>query len=237
MEFLYPLMQGYDSVALQADVELGGTDQKFNLLVGRALQERYGQKPQIVMTVPLLVGTDGTEKMSKSLGNYIGISDPPTEIYGKAMSIPDNQILNYFILATEVDEPRLKQIKAHLESNDVNPMILKKELAFHLVEIYHNKGEAEKAQLDFEMKFSKKEIPDDIPELKINFQGNEIGIIDVILISGVAGSKSAARRLISGGGVQLNGVKINDLESRIDLNGDNVIKIGKKNFYKIKWSK
>ncbi|MCD6163109.1 MAG: tyrosine--tRNA ligase [candidate division Zixibacteria bacterium] len=237
MEFLYPLMQGYDSVALHVDVEIGGTDQKFNLLVGRTLQERYGQQAQIVMTLPLLVGTDGVEKMSKSLGNYIGINDPGTEIYGKAMSIPDNQILNYFTLATEVNEDKLKQIKLQLESDSVNPMVLKKELAWTLVELYHNKAEAEKARNDFEMKFSKKIIPDDIPELLISSDEPRVWIVKVIAASGIAKSNSAAIRLIKGGGIQLNGAKIADKDQKVDLSNDNVIKIGKKNFFKIKWNK
>ena len=237
MEFLYPLMQGYDSVALNVDIEIGGYDQKFNLLVGRVLQERYGQKSQIVMTLPLLVGTDGVEKMSKSLGNYIGINDPATEIYGKAMSIPDSQILNYFTLATDVSEEKFKQVKQQLDSGSVNPMILKKDLAYTLVEIYHNKAEADKARQDFEMKFSKKEIPDDIPELLVSGDQPQVWVVKVIVESGVAKSNSAALRLIKGGGIQLNGIKIADKDCKVDLSSENVIKIGKKNFFKIKWNK
>jgi len=237
MEFLYPLMQGYDSVALKADIELGGTDQKFNLLVGRVLQERYGQNPQIVITMPLLVGTDGVEKMSKSIGNYIGINESPTEIYGKAMSIPDSKILDYFTLATEVDTDRLKAIKNQLETGSVNPMILKKELAFNLVELYHNRAEAEKARLDFELKFSKKEIPEDIPELPISSVEPNIWIAKLIVDSGIAKSNSQAIRLVQGGGVILNGAKVTDKDFKIDLTAENVIKIGKKNFFKIVWNK
>ncbi|OQX91768.1 MAG: tyrosine--tRNA ligase [candidate division Zixibacteria bacterium 4484_95] len=237
MEFLYPLMQGYDSVALQSDIEIGGTDQKFNLLVGRALQERYGQKPQVVMTLPLLVGTDGVEKMSKSLGNYIGINESPQEIYGKTMSIPDNLIYDYFVLTTEVSDKKLKEVKAQLDSGSVNPMELKKQLAFELVAIYHNKSEAEKAQEDFRLKFSKKEIPEDIPELLISSDEPLIWIVKVIVASNVVSSNSAAMRLIKGGGVQLNGVRIIDKDYKVNLAQDNVIKIGKKNFLKIKWNK
>jgi len=237
MEFLYPLMQGYDSVALKADIELGGTDQKFNLLVGRVLQERYGQKPQIVLTMPLLVGTDGVEKMSKSIGNYIGINEAPTEIYGKAMSIPDSKILDYFTLATEVDSNRLKEIKNQLDTESINPMVLKKELAFNLVELYHNRTEAEKARLDFDMKFSKKEIPDDIPELAISSAEPGIWIARLIVESGIAKSNSQAIRLVQGGGVTLNGARVTDKDLKIDLTVENVIKIGKKNFFKIVWDK
>jgi len=237
MEFLYPLMQGYDSVALKANIELGGTDQKFNLLVGRVLQERYGLKPQVILTLPLLVGTDGVEKMSKSLGNYIGINDDPKDIYGKAMSIPDNQILNYFTLATEVDSNRLSQIQKELENPSVNPMTLKKELAFNLVELYHGKSDAEAARDDFEMKFSKREIPEDIPELAISNDEKNIWIAKVIVESGVANSNSAALRLVKGGGVQLNGAKVTDKDFQLDLSVENIIKIGKKNFFKIVWKR
>jgi tyrosyl-tRNA synthetase len=237
MEFMYPLMQGYDSVALKADIEIGGTDQKFNLLVGRALQERYGQKPQVVMTLPLLIGTDGTDKMSKSLGNYIGINESPTDIYGKAMSIPDSLIYDYFVLATEVGEDKLKQVKTQLENPSLNPMNLKKELASILVEIYHNKSDAEKAQADFELKFSKRETPEDVPELVVSSDEQEIWIAKVIVASKVALSTSQAIRLIQGGGVELNGAKVIDKDFKINLNQDNLIKIGKKSFFRIKWNK
>lgn len=237
MEFMYPLMQGYDSVALHANVELGGTDQKFNLLVGRALQERYGQKPQTVITMPLLVGTDGTEKMSKSLGNYIGINESPTEIFGKVMSIPDSLIYNYFLLATEVDETKLKSVKAQLDDKSFNPMILKKELGEIIVELYHSRDDAVHAREDFEMKFSKREIPNDIPTLEISSPEQIIWIVKVIVSSGVANSNSAAIRLIQGGGVELNGAKISDIDYKIDLSQINTIKIGKKSFFKINWNK
>lgn len=237
MEFLYPLMQGYDSVALRANVELGGTDQKFNLLVGRALQERYGQKPQTVITMPLLVGTDGAEKMSKSLGNYIGINESPTEIFGKVMSIPDSLIYNYYLLATEVDETKLKSVKTQLEDKSFNPMILKKELGETIVALYHSRNDAIHARQDFEMKFSKREIPDDIPTLDIASPEQMIWIVKVIVLSGVANSNSAAIRLIQGGGVELNGAKISDKDYKIDLSQTNTIKIGKKSFFKINWNK
>ncbi len=237
MEFLYPLMQGYDSVALRANVELGGTDQKFNLLVGRALQERYGQKPQTVITMPLLVGTDGAEKMSKSLGNYIGINESPTQIFGKVMSIPDSLIYNYYLLATEVDESKLKAVKAQLEDKSFNPMILKKELGEIIVALYHSRNDAIHAREDFEMKFSKREIPEDIPTLDISSPEQSIWIVKVIVSSGVANSNSAAIRLIQGGGVELNGAKIADKDYKIDLSQANTIKIGKKSFFKINWNK
>lgn len=237
MEFIYPLMQGYDSVALHADIEIGGTDQKFNLLVGRSLQERYGQKPQVVMTFPLLLGTDGKEKMSKSLGNYIGINEPPEQIYGKTMSIPDNLIYDYFLLASNVGQSRLAEIKKALDSGSVNPMTLKKELAFNLVEIYHSSAEAERAARDFELKFSKRDIPENIPILEINSAERDIWLPRAIVISGVAASSSAAIRLIEGGGVELNGARVEDKNYRINLAEDNILKIGKKNFFRLRWVK
>jgi tyrosyl-tRNA synthetase len=237
MEFMYPLMQGYDSVALGANIELGGTDQKFNLLVGRVLQERYGQQPQVVITLPLLVGTDGVEKMSKSLGNYIGINESPTEIYGKAMSIPDSLIYNYFVLATEVDQDKLKAVKIQLEDKSFNPMVLKKELAAILVEMYHCPDDARRAEKDFEQKFSRREIPDDLPELAISGPDQFVWIVKAIVLSNLAFSNNAAIRLIQGGGVELNGSKISDKDYKIDLAQNNVLKIGKKNFFRLKWHK
>ncbi len=234
MEFIYPLMQGYDSVALKADIEIGGTDQKFNLLVGRSLQERYGQKPQVVLTFPLLIGTDGKEKMSKSLGNYIGINESPEQIYGKTMSIPDHLIYDYFLLASNVSQTRLAEIKQMLDDGSVNPMALKKELAFNLVEIYHDSAAAERAARDFELKFSKRDLPEEIPTLEISSPENEIWLPKAIVISGVAGSTSAAIRLIEGGGVEINGARITDKNHQINLENDNILKIGKRNFFRLK---
>ena len=196
LEFMYPLVQGYDSVALKADVEVGGTDQKFNLLVGRDLQTGYGQPPQIVITMPLLVGTDGVDKMSKSLGNYIGIEDPPDQIYGKTMSIPDTLIYDYFKLAADASNKELSEIKKQLDSGEVNPMVLKKQLAMKLAEIYHNDNAAIKAQANFEKQFSKGEVPNEIPDLPIEFdENNQAWLPKVISESGVVKSNSQAIRI------------------------------------------
>ncbi len=235
LEFMYPLVQGYDSVALEADVELGGTDQKFNLLVGRDLQTGYGQPPQVVITMPLLVGTDGVEKMSKSLANYIGINEPPDQIYGKTMSIPDNLIYDYFELATGVGGDELKSIKKQLDSNDVNPMDLKKQLAWKLVEIYHDAEKADKAQANFVKQFSRGEVPDEIPYLPIVFdENNEAWLPKVISDSGVVKSNSQAIRLIKQGGIKINNETVTDKDYKLSGNEEIIIKIGKKNYFKIR---
>jgi len=235
LEFMYPLVQGYDSVALKADVEMGGTDQKFNLLVGRDLQTGYGQEPQVVITMPLLVGTDGVEKMSKSLGNYIGISDPPDQIYGKTMSIPDNLIYDYFELAADVSGEELEEIKRQLDSDDVNPMDLKKRLAWKLVKIYHDSEKADKAQENFVKQFSRGEEPDEIPDLFIYFdENNEAWLPKVIKDSGVVKSNSQAIRLIKQGGIKINNEMVTDKDRKISGDKEIVIKIGKKNYFKIK---
>lgn len=233
LEFMYPLVQGYDSVALKADVELGGTDQKFNLLMGRDLQREYGLEPQIVITMPLLVGTEGVEKMSKSLGNYIGIDEPPEQIFGKAMSIADNLIYDYFKLATNVDAKELDEIKRQLDSNEVNPMVLKKRLAWKLVEIYHNKDAADSARDKFEKQFSKREVPEDVPVLLIESVGDKAWLPLVIRAAGLAKSNGEAIRLIQQGGVKIDGESITDKDYEVSLTQDIIIKIGKKNYFKI----
>lgn len=234
LEFMYPLVQGYDSVALKADVELGGTDQKFNLLVGRDLQREYGQKPQVVITMPLLIGTDGVEKMSKSIGNYIGIEDPPNQIYGKTMSIPDTLIYDYYQLATDINNDELMEIRKQLDSGDVNPMGLKKKLAWKLVETYHSSDDADKARANFEKQFSKREVPDEIPELPVEYdEQGKAWLPKVIKESGVVDSNSAAIRMIKQGGVKINGEAITDKDHNISDSEDIVIRIGKKNYFKI----
>jgi tyrosyl-tRNA synthetase len=233
LEFMYPLVQGYDSVALHADVELGGTDQKFNLLVGRDLQREYGQEPQVVLTMPLLVGTDGTEKMSKSLGNYIGITDEPDQMFGKTMSIPDNLIYDYFKLATDVDLVELEQVKKQLESPGVNPMTLKKRLGWKIVELYHGKEAAVAAQAGFEKQFSKREVPDEVPELLVASDKETAWLPHVISASGVVSSNSAAIRLIQQGGVKIDGETVTDKDYELSLTVGHIIKVGKKNYFKI----
>lgn len=240
LEFMYPLVQGYDSVALKADVELGGTDQKFNLLVGRDLQREYGLEPQIVITMPLLVGIEGIEKMSKSLGNYIGIDEPPEQIFGKAMSIADNLIYDYFKLATDVDAQELDEIKRQLDSNEVNPMILKKRLAWKLVEIYHNKEAADSASDGFEKQFSKREIPENIQVYFVGPSPDETWLPRIITGSGIAPSGSQAIRLIEQGAVRIDGVQIKDRNFHITFEDKNtfrdsvIIKIGKIHYLEIR---
>lgn len=232
-EFLYPLAQAMDSVAINSDVELGGTDQKFNLLVGRDIQREYEMEPQVIITMPLLPGTDGVEKMSKSYNNYIGINEPPKEIYGKTLSVPDNLIYPYFELATDVSSEELRQIKAQLNDPAVNPRDLKRKLARTLVAMYHSAEDAVKAEEEFDKLFIKKEIPEDIPEYKIQDGTREIGIVDLIIQTKMAPTRAEAKRLIKGGGVSLDDRKIDDVSESVLLNGSNILKVGKRKFIKI----
>jgi tyrosyl-tRNA synthetase len=232
-EFLYPLAQAMDSVAIRSDVELGGTDQKFNLLVGRDIQREFGIEPQIILTMPLIVGTDGVEKMSKSYNNYIGISESPKEIYGKTLSIPDSLILNYYELATDISNDDLKNIKLQLDDNDVNPRNIKRALARTIVRMYHNEQAAVEAEEEFDRIFIKKEIPDEIPEFKIDDSITELGILDLIVKVNCAPSKGEARRLVAQGGVTVNGEKIEDIAAVINLKKESILKVGKRKFVKI----
>ena len=230
-ELLYPLAQAMDSVAIKSDVELGGTDQKFNLLVGRDIQREHGLEPQVILTMPLLVGTDGTEKMSKSYGNYIGIDDLPKDIYGKSLSIPDELIYTYYELATDVTSDELNEIKKKLDDPNTNPRNIKRALARKFVEMYHSKEAAIKAEVEFDKIFINKGIPDDIPELKLTEQ--EIGIIDLIMSANFAPSRGEARRLIVQGGVSIDGEKVTDPKAIISINNGNVLKVGKRKFVKL----
>jgi tyrosyl-tRNA synthetase len=232
-EFLYPLAQAMDSVAIESDVELGGTDQKFNLLVGRDIQREFGIEPQVILTMPLLVGTDGIEKMSKSYNNYIGISEEPKEIYGKTLSIPDNLIYTYFELGTDVTNEKLKEIRIKLEDEKTNPRDLKRELARTIVSIYYDMKSAAEAEEAFDKVFIKKEIPDEIPEYKIKNNNEIINIIDLILAVQFAPTKSEARRLVTQGGVTVDGKKIDDITSTIKLDKEKILKVGKRKFVKI----
>jgi len=235
-EFLYPLMQGYDSVALQADIELGGTDQKFNLLVGRNIQREYNQEPQIIITLPLLEGTDGIEKMSKSLGNYIGINELPQIMYGKVMSIPDHLMIRYFELVTDVSLNEINQIKINLENDNLHPQDVKKKLAREIVKLYHGQNAALIAEEEFEKVFNKKLYPEEMKELvlkKDNLKEGKIWLIKLIALSGLVNSKSEARRLIEQGGVKINGEKVDDPNLDLTVKKGMVIKIGKLNFVKL----
>ena len=228
-EFMYPLAQGMDSVHLNADIELGGTDQKFNLLVGRDLQKEYDQEPQCVLTLPLLEGTDGQDKMSKSYGNDIGLTDSPQEMYGKTMSITDEMIVKYFRLAADASDEVLVKIESNLNDSSYNPRDAKRLLARSLVELYYDSDSALKAEDHFDEVIVNKSIPDDIPEFQIE---RETSLVDAIFLSKVAESKSEVRRLVKQGAVSIDGKKIDD--ASFSLRSGQVIKIGKRRFLKIK---
>lgn len=230
-EILYPIMQGYDSYAIKSDVELGGTDQKFNNLMGRDMQKRFGQEPQVVILMPLLEGTDGSEKMSKSLNNYIGITEAPKDIFGKTMSIPDVLIYKYFELATRLSPQELQEIKNELEDPKNNPRNTKRKLGYELVKLYYNEEIAKTAIEEFDKIFIKKEIPDEIDEFKLEMQS--IKLIDLLTLTKMAESKGNARRLIEQGGVSIDGEKIEDINYIVNAEKDFVLKVGKRKFLKI----
>jgi tyrosyl-tRNA synthetase len=233
LEVIYPLMQGYDSVELEADVEIGGTDQKFNLLMGRRIQRGYDKKEQDVITVPLLEGTDGVAKMSKSYGNYIGITETPNEIFSKLMSIPDGLIVKYFRLLTNIPEEKIKKIQDDMRTSTLNPRDAKLELASEITKIYHGEDEAQKAKEYFINTFSEKKTPENIPV--VNVKAGE-KLTEVIIKSGNAESISDARRKIEQGGVEINGEKITDWKTELDKSYDGkVVKIGKFGFARIKF--
>ncbi len=225
-------MQGYDSVAIKADVELGGTDQTFNLLAGRTLQRAYGQEPQNILTVPILEGLDGHLKMGKSEDNCIGVKDAPADMYGKAMSIPDALILRYFELGTNVSGEELAQLGRDLKAGS-NPRDLKMRLARELVTLYHSAKAAKEAEHQFVEIFQKKSLPDEIPEKKL--KGKSMGILDLLHQSGLTSSKGEARRLIEGGGVRLDSERVTDLELVVPLASKGVlVQVGKRRFLRIK---
>ncbi|MFW6273687.1 MAG: tyrosine--tRNA ligase [Halanaerobium sp.] len=236
-EFFYPLMQGYDSVAIEADVELGGTDQRFNLLVGRNLQKEYGQKPQVVVMMPLLEGLDGVNKMSKSLDNYIGVYDKPADMYGKVMSLPDDLIARYFELLTDVSQEELNNIREKLERDDFNPMKLKKKLAAEIVKEYHDQAAAEEAAQEFENVFSRGNLPEDIPEVEIEeaqLEDGELWIVKLVAATGLVDSNSEARRMIKQGAVSINDEKYKKINLDIEVEDGMIIQIGKRRFAQIK---
>jgi tyrosyl-tRNA synthetase len=230
-EILYPLAQAMDSVAIESDVELGGTDQKFNLLVGRDIQRENKMAPQVILTMPILVGTDGIEKMSKSYDNYIGISDSPKDIYGRTLSIPDNVIYNYYEVATDIPLDELAELKLSLENGSGNPRDIKRKLARILVEMYHSIDAAQKAEEEFDNIFINKGIPEDIPECK--FDVGEMTIIDLIAHVNFAPSKGEARRLIQQGGVSIDGDKITDIHQAVIFDSEKILKVGKRKFMKL----
>lgn len=231
-ELLYPLSQAMDSVAIKSDIELGGTDQKFNLLVGRDIQQAYGQEPQVIITNELLEGTDGNEKMSKSLNNAISFTDSPKDIFGRTMSIPDSLIYKYFKLATLLSKDELDKIKLELEDKNTNPRNLKVRLGYELVKKYYSEESAKAALNEFETIFVKKEIPDDIPEYKLKEDG--LKLANLMKDTKLAESTSEAVRLIKQGAVTINGEKITDKDYVIKRSEDFVLKAGKRKFLKVK---
>ena len=229
-EFLYPLAQGYDSVHLGADIELGGTDQKFNLLVGRDLQKEAGLEPQVIITTPILEGTDGIEKMSKSYNNYIGLTDSPSDKYGRTLSIPDKLIGRYFEFATEVSTSELKDINADLNQGNSNPRDLKRRLAREIVRMYHNQHDAETAEKDFDSLFIAKDDPDDMPEYTLS--GTE-KLVSVMVKNDMVSSNGEGKRLISQGAVKINKKKVDDILTTLEPSKELVIKVGKRKFLRI----
>ena len=232
-EFLYPLIQGYDSVMLKADVELGGTDQKFNLLVGRELQKEYGQDPQSIVMMPLLEGLDGVNKMSKSLGNYIGINEPAKEIFGKVMSVSDVLMYRYYELVSSATLAELQKIKDDIGSGTLHPMEAKKRLATELADRFCGAGEGATARGEFEKVFSEKNMPDDIPVIEVSWEGKKMKLAKIIAQAGVAKSNSEARRLIQQGAVEVNGTPIIDIDAELQAYGEYILKVGKKRFARV----
>jgi tyrosyl-tRNA synthetase len=232
-EFLYPLIQGYDSVALRADVELGGTDQKFNLLVGRQLQQAYGQPPQIVLTMPLLEGLDGVQKMSKSLGNYVGIDEPPGEMFGKLMSISDELMWRYFELLSFRDATEIAGLRRSVDEGR-NPMEVKFELASEIVARFHDAAAAGRAHAEFVARHRHGEIPEDLELVTVTSSTPELGICHVLARSGLVASASEAARLIRQGAVKRDGERVGDAQQKIPVGAENVYKVGKRRFARIK---
>lgn len=229
-EFIYPLVQGYDSVTLKADVELGGTDQRFNLLVGRELQKEYGQEPQCLVIMPLLEGTDGVKKMSKSLGNYIGISEPPKEMFGKLMSVTDELMVRYYELLSHISIEELTALKRGLADGAVHPKKAKEDLAFEIVERYWGKDPAVHAKEEFEHIFKDRELPEDIPAITIPSGG---WLPQIMKDTGLSKSSSEAIRLIKQGGVKINETSVTDPDVQLQK-GDHILKVGKRRFFKVR---
>jgi tyrosyl-tRNA synthetase len=233
LEFLYPLVQGYDSVQLQADVEVGGTDQTFNLLVGRDLQREYGKEPQVILTMPILPGTDGVEKMSKSLGNHIGINEPPEVIFGKTMSIPDAVLEQYLTLVSDFEESAIREMMTRIQAGE-NPSLIKRALGRDIVQQYHGEAAAPAAEAAFNRIFVERQAPSDVPELEVT--GTTLRVFQAIVQAGFAQSNAEARRLIRHGGVSLNGTKVSDENLAVDATdlGEGVLKVGKRRFVRLR---
>ncbi len=234
-EFFYPLMQGYDSIALHADIEFGATEQKFNLLMGRHLQREYSQEPQVCIMMPILVGLDGVQKMSKSLGNYIGITEEPGEIYGKVMSMADELMIEYYSLATDYTLDQVNIIDASLKDGTLHPRDAKMRLAHSIVRIYHGQVAADDAEAEFKNVFQQKDLPSDIPEIDVTplVEEGAVSLLKLLTFADMAASSSEARRLLQQGGVKVNGVKTADIEAVIPPESGTVIQAGKRKYVKI----
>lgn len=231
-EFLYPLIQGYDSVAMKADVELGGTDQKFNLLVGRELQKHYGQRPQVILTMPILEGLDGVQKMSKSLNNYIGINESPDDMFGKLMSISDDLMWRYFELLSFRPMGEIEQMRIDINEG-ANPRDIKFQLGQEIVARFHDKAAAESAQANFIARFQKGAMPDEMPELTVSREGGEIGIASLLKEAGLVGSTSEAFRMIKQGAVRVEGERISDKGMVVKSGNTHVFQVGKRRFARV----
>ena len=232
-EFLYPLVQGYDSVALEVDVECGGTDQKFNLLVGRELQRDYGQEPQVVITVPILEGLDGVKKMSKSLDNYIAIDENPDDMFGKIMSISDELMWRWFELLSFIPEEEIAKLKAEMESGK-NPRDIKFVLAEELVDRFHNEGDGEKCKDTFLKRFQKGQMPDDIESIQVDIEGDSILLVNLLKDTKMIASVSEGNRLIEQGGIKIDSEKVEDQKFEVNKGSENIYQVGKRKFLKIK---
>jgi len=231
-ELLYPLVQGYDSVALEADVELGGTDQKFNLLSGRNLQREYSQEPQVIITTPLLEGLDGVQKMSKSYGNYIGIDEPPGEMFGKVMSISDDLMWRWYELLTDLSPSQISDLRSQIEKGE-NPRNIKVALAKSIIRDFHSQAAAEEAEAEFTRRFVQKEVPDDIEERSVSAGSHNLA--QLLADTGLAASKGEARRLIEQGGVKINGEKASAANADIEITAEPVLlQVGKRKFLKVR---
>ncbi len=230
-EFMYALMQGYDAVAMNTDVQVGGTDQLFNLMAGRKLQEAFGQKPQIALTLPILVGTDGHLRMSKTTGNYIGINEAPEEMYGKVMSIPDHAMLDYYTLVTRFSPDEVAAVERGLADGSLHPMEAKMQLAREIVSIFHGDEAAIRAEAHFKKVFQKRELPGEMPTYRPD--APELNIVDLLVATELAKSKSEARRLIQQGGVRLDGEKVGSIELMVSVRDGMILQVGKRRFVKL----
>lgn len=232
-EFLYPLIQGYDSVAMKADVELGGTDQLFNVLMGRDLQRTWGQEPQVVITMPLLEGLDGVNKMSKSLGNYIGITDSVDDIYGKILSISDELMFRYYDLLSDLSSDEITALRTDMQNGSIHPKDVKKKLARELTARFYGKDEAIRAEENFERVFKKHDLPEDIPSVEVSCEEETIWLPRVLTLAGMVSGTGEGRRMIAQNAVSVNGEKVDDVEYKVEARGELLLKVGKRKFCKV----